>query len=366
MRHRFHALCPYFAMFPESFPEQWIEELTRRGDLVLDPFCGRGTTPFTALLLGRRTIAADINDVAYCVTSAKTQSPSRGTLMRRIRELARAYDENKWTRKIKEQPVFFRKCYSKSTLAQLLYLRGALDWKKRRSDRMISALILGSLHGEVKHSQAYLSNQMPRTIATKPAYSVRWWKDKGMKPPERDVFGLLERRVAFRYETPPPEGDAWVFHTDVRKLPLTKKHFPDKPIRCAITSPPYFDVTNFEEDQWLRLWFLGGPTHPTSNRLTGDNRTSFEDRYWTFISDMWRSLGQLLSRTGHVVIRIGAKRISPDRLVTKLHGSAVFSGRKVDLVSHEVSSIKNRQTDRFRPGSQGVRVEVDCHFRFRH
>ena len=23
--------------------------------------------------------------------------------------------------------------------------------------------------------------------------------------------------------------------------------------------PPYLDVTHFEEDQWLRLWFLGGP-----------------------------------------------------------------------------------------------------------
>ena len=25
MRHRFHALCPYFAMFPESFAEYWIK-----------------------------------------------------------------------------------------------------------------------------------------------------------------------------------------------------------------------------------------------------------------------------------------------------------------------------------------------------
>ena len=35
MRHRFHALCPYFAMFPESFVETWIDRLTKPGDLVL-------------------------------------------------------------------------------------------------------------------------------------------------------------------------------------------------------------------------------------------------------------------------------------------------------------------------------------------
>ena len=36
MRNRFHALCPYFAMFPEGFAEKWINELTDPGDLVVD------------------------------------------------------------------------------------------------------------------------------------------------------------------------------------------------------------------------------------------------------------------------------------------------------------------------------------------
>ena len=34
MRHRFHSICPYFAMFPESFAETWISNLTKRGDTV--------------------------------------------------------------------------------------------------------------------------------------------------------------------------------------------------------------------------------------------------------------------------------------------------------------------------------------------
>lgn len=352
-------------MFPEQFPEHWIEKLTRRGDVVLDPFCGRGTTPFTSLLLGRRALASDINDVAFCITAAKVAAPTQKTLFSRIRKLEQHYVARQWLAVADRQSEFFRHCYSRSTLAQLLYLRDCLKWRKFRSDRMIAALVLGSLHGEVIHSQAYLSNQMPRTIATKPAYSVRWWKNHDYSAPERDVFELLVNRVDFRYHTPPPDdGDSWVFHNDIRDLPRQTK-LPTLPIRCAITSPPYFDVTNFEEDQWLRLWFLGGPPYPTCNRLTKDNRTSFEQRYWEFISDMWRSLGALISRTGHVVIRIGARKISPDRLVKKLNGCAIFSGRPIELISSEVSKMKNRQTDRFRPGTLGVRVEVDCHFRFK-
>ena len=59
MRNRFLSLCPYFAMFPESFAETWIERLTSPGQVVLDPFCGRGTTPFQAVLMNRRAIGVD-------------------------------------------------------------------------------------------------------------------------------------------------------------------------------------------------------------------------------------------------------------------------------------------------------------------
>ena len=60
-RHRFHALCPYFAMFPETFVATWVDRLTRKGDVVLDPFCGRGTAPFQSLLMDRGSVGCDIN-----------------------------------------------------------------------------------------------------------------------------------------------------------------------------------------------------------------------------------------------------------------------------------------------------------------
>ena len=50
MRNRLHSICPYFAMFPEEFARNHIENLTDKGDLVLDPFSGRGTTLLQALL----------------------------------------------------------------------------------------------------------------------------------------------------------------------------------------------------------------------------------------------------------------------------------------------------------------------------
>ena len=210
---------------------------------------------------------------------------------RRINQLEESFDKRRWRHAAENSTEFFQYAFRPETLQQLLYLRKTLQWRTNRVDTMLAALVLGSLHGEMDTSDSYLSNQMPRTISTKPAYSVRFWKKRRLKAPERDAFDLLRSRASFRYESDPPEGDAIVIHRDMRELPRIRESLPQR-ISCVITSPPYFDVTDFEKDQWLRLWFLGGPARPTTGRLSRDDRYSFEADYWRFIADMWRSLAQ--------------------------------------------------------------------------
>jgi len=364
VRHRFHSLCPYFAMFPESFAQKWIKELSKPGETVLDPFCGRGTTPFCAIQMERRAIACDVNDVAICLTRAKTSPPQLPALRRRITQLQKGFHDKEWKNCADMQPDFFHHAYARITLRQILYLRSILSWKKSRVDAMLASLVLGSLHGESQTSKSYFSNQMPRTISTKPAYSVRFWTDRGLVAPRRDVFEILRQRAGFRYETPPPEGIATVVHSDMRQLPWRLRNQRCK-IKCVITSPPYFDTTNFEEDQWLRLWFLGGPPRPIIGRQSRDDRHGHIGRYWQFISDMWRTLGALVAPRGRVVIRIGSPKINPKALARGLAGCARCSGRGVELESCEVSEIRRRQTDAFRPGSSGCLSETDCLFRFK-
>jgi hypothetical protein len=172
---------------------------------------------------------------------------------------------------------------------------------------MIAALVLGSLHGETNSSR-YLSNQMPRTISTKPRYSVAFWRDRKLVAPERDTFKILGEMAAFRYVSPLPSGSSIVLHTDMRNLPRVIDTPKTERIRCAVTSPPYMDVTSFEEDQWLRLWFLGGLSYPKKGSMSRDDRHGTADHYWSFIGDMWRSLGAIMAERSHVVVRIGKQK----------------------------------------------------------
>lgn len=49
------------APFPEELPRRCISLFSFRGDVVLDPFCGSGTTPAVAARLGRRVVAFDVS-----------------------------------------------------------------------------------------------------------------------------------------------------------------------------------------------------------------------------------------------------------------------------------------------------------------
>ncbi|HEY3970215.1 MAG TPA: DNA methyltransferase [Solirubrobacteraceae bacterium] len=346
-------------MFPESFAETWIEKLTKPGDLVLDPFCGRGTAPFQAMLMDRRAIGNDINPVAFCLTKAKLGAPLKSSVLRRISKLESGFQARSWEPRRRSLPAFFDVAFSRSTLRQLLYLRETLDWHASRVDAMVASLALGSLHGESQISDIYLSNQMPRTISTKPGYSLRFWERHGFTAPERDVFQLLRDRADYRYESPAPQGEGHVLNLDMREL--SRARLP-VPVKCVVTSPPYLNVTDYGEDQWLRLWFLGGDPYPTRGVVSRDDRHRNPDSYWRLIADMWRMLSAVVAPKATIVVRLGGKGLEPEQLVTALTGTAKVASRRVHMVEHSVSAIARRQTGSFRPGSVGCRHEIDAIF----
>lgn len=56
------------AMFPEELPRRLLKLFTYRGDVVIDPFNGAGTTSLAAWKLGRRFIGID-SSLTYCQTA---------------------------------------------------------------------------------------------------------------------------------------------------------------------------------------------------------------------------------------------------------------------------------------------------------
>lgn len=361
MRNPLHSICPYFAMFPETFVQNQLLAYSKPGDQVFDPFCGRGTTVLEGLLNDRRAIGTDINPVAACVAGAKADVPYLPQVLERIEVLARDFVEAEAVAPSDHE--FFTSCFSEITLQQVLYLRKTLNWRADRVDRFVAALTLGVLHGESHRTALCLSNRMPRTISTKPEYSVRWWKSRNLRPPERNAFNVLKEAAVFRFSGEMPRRKGAVGLGDARSA---SKMFPEHrgTVSLVVTSPPYLDTTDYAEDQWLRLWFLGGPSRPTA-RLYKDDRHTRVDEYWLFLSEVWRGFAVLLRDEAHLVVRIGGTMLDKGALFSGLLASlqSGLDGRTVKpLHDGETSTIRRRQTNSFRPGTSPERREHDFAF----
>ena len=353
-------------MFPPDFARKQVMRFTQPGDIVLDPFSGRGTTLLEASLWDRRTLASDVNPVATCVTGAKARVPSLASVNSRLNDLHGEFKNAPLGEIDAERnalPPFFRRAFHYWTLREVLFLRRHLDWQTDDVDRFIAALALGSLHGEMDHSKSYFSNQMPRTISTKPNYSLRYWQKHGLRAERKKVFKLLAKRAELRLEKGQPRRQGLSVRSDVRSLGRVLLPW-ERSVRLVVTSPPYLDVTNFEEDQWLRLWFLGGDPGPTRRRISKDDRYSNAGRYWRFIADAWKGIANLLAPDAVIVCRISGKKQTLESLARGMKGTVQAAFPDARLVHPPfVSAPLRRQTDNFRPGTLGVGSEVDFAFR---
>lgn len=360
MRHRFHSICPYFAMFPETFVEKHLAA-TKFDGVVFDPFCGRGTTVFESLVRNRAAAGCDVHPVAACISGAKSDPPEMLEVMARLDTLEETFDPAEKPAYPIDYEAFFAICFDAHTYKQVVHLRAQLAWQTDRTDRFIAALCLGALHGESHRSPNYFSNRMPRTISTKPAYSVRWWEKHGYIPPARDVFAILRRVNTYRYRTPPPSRRGRIALSDARAASV---RFPDLAglVTDVITSPPYLDTTNYREDQWLRLWFLGGDASPSQPRDDGRHYTA--ERYWAFLQEAWEGLGPLLSERARIVVRIGGRKLGKAEIAEQLARTLeVGTGRSICLIDDGVTSpIKRTQANSFRGSKASPTDEHDFCF----
>ncbi len=343
-------------MFPEAFVRKHLCA-AEPDAVVFDPFCGRGTTVFEALLSGRVGIGIDVNPVAVCVSRAKSNPPSASEIRKRIDELEAKFeivdDEVRYDE-------FFQLCFDESTLDQVLWLRSSLKWRENKTDCFVAAMATGCLHGESHRSARVFSNRMPRTISTKPGYSVRWWRERGYEPPRRNVFDILREETDFRFESIPPKMTGIVLEGDARNASKLLGEWAGR-VDMVITSPPYLDVTHFREDQWLRVWFLGGAPRPCS-ASEGDDRHWEPSSYWTFLEESWRGIAPLLREGSRIVIRIGGKRLDADAALEGLGRTLTEALGKVHCREVVTSEIKRGQLRAFRPNAAGTRREFDLVF----
>jgi hypothetical protein len=270
--HSLHPMCSYLASFPAALTHAFIARYSRPGDVVLDPFSGRGTTPLQACAEGRIGVGNDLNPFAHLLTAAKVEPATRAAAATRLAQLRLGWhaDAGTWRAQaaaivadpthggpepVPEEVVV---AFHPETLAQLLYTRSQLRLDDR-TDRFLAAAITGILHGK---SASYLSELMPNTFSMAPRYVRDFARRTAFASPQRDVFDGLASKLdrLYRQPLPPVEGVALLGDArDVtgRARAALRERGRAERARLVVTSPPYLRVVKYGYYNWLRTWFLG-------------------------------------------------------------------------------------------------------------
>ena len=285
-----HYTCSYMAMFPPQLPHYFITRFTDIGDIVLDPFSGRGTTPVQAMSQGRIGVGNDLNDLAYCLTKGKVANPDLEDVSKRLADLQRGYKREDWMRssgKMQPIPNKIRMIYHRETLRQLMYLRTELDWKNNDVDSFLAMVLMGAMHGS---SPGFLSVPMPNTFSMGWRYVRKYIHENKLKAPNRNVFEVLKKRCnrALKMGKLPVQGIA--IHGDVRSLDRNKA-ISHGSVKMIFSSPPYLKVIKYGLYNWIRLWWLIGEHESIDKKL--DDAHSLTN-YKLFMKDVFETMLPLL------------------------------------------------------------------------
>ncbi len=349
--HSFHPMCSYLASFPAALAHAFIARYSRPGDIVLDPFSGRGTTSLQAAAEGRIGVGNDLNPFAHLLTAAKAEPATRADAVTRLTGLRLAWqaDAAAWQRLAdavaseesaaearvpvagsreapdtgtEPVPAEVALAFHRRTLAQLLFVRTTLDLTDR-TDRFLAAALTGILHGR---SATYLSTLMPNTFSMAPRYVREFAARTQFQSPERGVFDCLAAKVIRLHRQPVPAAAGVALLGDARdagaraRAELRGRGLPDR-ARLVVTSPPYLRVVKYGYYNWLRTWLLGFDARAIDRTLDDAHH---REPYLVFMREVLAGLRPALTEDAVVVLVVGDVETDRGR---QLHGGVGLAER---------------------------------------
>lgn len=272
-----HQLSPYVGKMKSGMARALIEEFSREGDIVLDPFCGSGVVPCEALLSGRHAIGNDLNPYAYVLTKGKVSAPASHAeaTARALRALEEAAEESV---SLTEIPDWVKAFFHPETLEEALALVRVL---RRRREYFLLACLLGILHHVRPGFLSYPASHLVPYLRIK-KYPQEAYPDMYRYRPVRPRLLAKIARAYRRFNPPKPGLTRVVLRENAISLPVEGNS-----VDAVISSPPYYGALDYGRDNRLRLWFLGVEDYRKIDlHLTSNERV--------YVPEMTRAVGEML------------------------------------------------------------------------
>lgn len=268
-----HGFHPYPARFIPYIPASLINFFTAKGDTVLDPFCGCGTTLVESFLRGRHAIGSDLNPLAVLISQVKTTYIPTSDFdffhshFHRVHRYL-SLDNCRTELCLSASPHITPRLFTRAVIDNLAAIRAFL-------------LDLKDDYPDLYHFGSV-------------AFSSILWSliESGV---QLDIPSLFLKQVRFMQgvllamaDRFPPSSSVTVLQGDARTLPV-----PDSSVHLIVTSPPYVNVMDYAKLHTFSMLWLGLDFDQFSKHEIGSHARFSSNRFRLlseYLADLLRSL----------------------------------------------------------------------------
>ena len=315
----------YRACFKPQLPKYFIDKYTKEGELVYDPFGGRGTTAIEAALLGRNFITNDINPLSTLFVIGRLHPPSIEKITDRL------YSEIKSNTEIDK--IDLSMFYEYETFKEINDLRNYFIKKKLNSydniDHWIKMVATNRLTG---HSKGFFSvYTLPPNQATSAKRQIQINLKRNQTPEYKDTKEIIVKKSKQLLRNISNQqiknldkvrSSSLILQTDASET----KQIPSNSVKLTITSPPFLDIVNYAQDNWLRCWFNNIDLENLAKKITMSK--NIED--WSAkMSSVFKELNRVSKPKGVVAFEVGEIRNGKIKLEDHIIPIAENSGFKI-------------------------------------
>jgi len=237
----------YRACYKPQLPRFFIDIFTEEGNVVYDPFAGRGTTLIEAALMNRNIVGNDVNPLSRLLTEPRLNIPKMAEIEERLNEI----EFNQL-----EAGIDISMFFHKDTEAEIVSLKNQLQHSD--VDNWIRMVATNRLTG---HSAGFFSGYTlpPNQAASQNSQQVINSR-LGLTPPYKNTKEIIMKKSKSLQRNLSSElieklrkigASAVLSSEDSRET----SHIQDCSINLTVTSPPFLNIVRYADDNWLRCWF---------------------------------------------------------------------------------------------------------------
>ena len=356
--HSFHW---YPATFISAIPGTLIPVLSKKGDLVLDPFCGTATTGVESIRLGRQFAGIDTNPVAILIAHAKLYVPEPKSLVDTLDLTNIRFRYSNWNARkfYHPQRSTLLRWYEKRTYHELAFLLDYISSIKsthiQKCAQAVFSSILKHVSSQTKHWGWVCDNVMPKQNEFQYRDAIESFESAVgdyLRSTDRLIEDLRRRngqstRVAIRRYSDLLCGDC------IQSM----CQFDDQSVDLILSSPPYYGVADYIKAQRLSLlWFdhpklrVGGfgfsdfdelRRKETGSRSFRHRKNSFE-QYISYMAGFFAQARRVLKPNSFLALVLGESLARTPTLQSLIHSAKNASLACVYQSSRDIKQTRRR------------------------